>query len=219
MNALLVGLTLLLNAAPCFVASDASVGWKQVTLPFDLFALAAPEGIDQFRSNEPVTLIQSHSSVFLAGTDDGVGVTSFDFHLGDGGRSLEVTFTKPLRGAKVDVNATSNLGWMSLMEQRRQGGATLALTWGATNVSRVTVRVHQHLRNAPVLASWTTVRRLPTSRIAMSEAFRLDRSLYYWQPAGPAVVLCNAPGRELKMREEAIDLLEHRPLPVVLRNP
>ena len=220
MTIVLVGLALMIHAAAprCFVANDASPGWKQVTLPSDAVGLAAPDDVDQFRSNEPVTLFESRSSVYLTGRDDGVGVTAFDFHLGDGGRSLEVTFSEPLRGAKVDVTATSDRGWMSLMEERRQGGSKLTLSWGENNVTRVTVRVHQHLRKPPVLYAWHSVRRLPIAKLSMSEAFRLERSLYYRQPVGPPVLLCNDPGRELRLRTE-VELFNERPLPVVLRTP
>ena len=218
MNLLSIGLTLLLNAGPCFYASDSTPGWKHVTLPSEAYALGAPDDIDQFRSNEAVTIVDSRSGVFLAGRDDGAGVTAFDFSLGDGGRSLDVVFTAPLQGAKVDVSAYGEFGWMSLMRDQRFGGSRLALTWGQSHVSSVVVRVHHHLRREPVLEGWSSVRRLPSSQLQTSEAFRLDRSLYYRQPAGPAVLLCQDPDRELKLRPDAVGPKD-RPMPVLLKKP
>ena len=215
MSPILLGL--LIHAAPCFVATDATPGWKHVTLPFDAYGLAAPDGVDQFRSNESVTLVEDHSSVYLTGWNDGAGVTAFEFQLGDGGKSVDIEFTEPLQGAKVDVTARGQLGWMSLMREQRQAGSRLTLTWGDNSVQTVKVRVHHHLRRDPVLAGWHSVRRVPSARMSMSDAFRLERSLYYRQPPGPAVVLCHDPGRELTLRPEEVELFKERPVPVLLK--
>lgn len=220
MNAILLGLTFVLHAAPgpCFFASDATPGWKHVTLPFDAYALAAPDEVDQFRSNERVTIVDARSGVFLSGRDSGAGAISFDFNLGEGGQSLDVEFTESLQGAKVDVSAYGEFGSMTLMREQRISGPRLALTWGQTEVHSVVVRVHHHLRKEPVLSGWRSIRKLQSARLQTSEAFRLERSLYYRQPAGPAVMLCNDPGRELKVRPEAVGLKD-RPMPVLLKKP
>lgn len=212
-------LTLLLAApGPCFLATDATPGWKHVTLPFEAYALAAPDDVDQFRSNEQVTIVDQRSGMFLSGRDDGGGVTAFDFSFGEGSRSLDVEFTDSLQGAKVDVSAYGDFGSMSLMREQRLGGSRLALTWGQTQVQSVTVRVHHHLRKQPVLAGWKSVRRMPSAHLTASEAFRLDRSLYFRQPAGAPVLLCNDPDRELKLRPDAVQLRD-RPMPVLLKKP
>lgn len=203
-------------AGPCFFASDATPGWKHVTLPFDAYALAAPDEVDQFRSNEAVTIVDHRSGVFLSGRDVGAGVTAFDFSLGEGGRSLDIEFTESLQGAKVDVSAYGEFGSMSLMREQRIGSTKLNLTWGQTQVHSVVVHVHHHMRKEPVLHAWRGVRRIPSARLSTSEAFRLDRSLYYRQPPGPAVMLCHDPDRELKMRPDMVGLKD-RPMPVLLK--
>ncbi len=216
MSAILAAI--LAATGPCFIASDATPGWKHVTLPGDAYALAAPDDVDQFRANEPVTIIDAHEAMFLAGRDEGAGITAFDFRLGEGSRSLDVRFTESLQGAKVDVTAYGELGSMTLMREQRIGAAKLALTWGPNDVQSVIVRVHHHLRKEPVLEGWKSVRRVASARVAASEAFKLDRSLYYRQPAGPAVLLCHDPDRELKLRPDAVGVKD-RPMPVLLKKP
>jgi hypothetical protein len=214
MSALAFGM-ILVGAAPCFTATDASPGWKQAILPEDALSLAAPEGIDQLRSGEEVTVVDERSGLYLVGRDEGPGRIAFDFSIQPGGRSLEVTFTEGLKGAKVDVVANGDAGSMSLMHEERIGSSRLNLSWGQTQVHSVTVRVHNHLRKDPVLEGWRSVRRVPLSKLQVSEAFQLERSLYYRQPPGAAVLLCNEPGRELRIAPEAIGP-RSRPTPVAL---
>ena len=71
-------------AGPCYVASDATPGWKQVALPDDARSLAAPAGIDQFRSDESVAIVDERSGLYLEGRSDGPGVTAFDFTIEGG---------------------------------------------------------------------------------------------------------------------------------------
>lgn len=201
---------------PCFVPNDATPGWKQVALPDDARALAAPEGVDQFRADDGVTVVDDRSGLYLAGHSDGLGVTQFDFPLGGGGRSLEVRFANSLRGAKVDVTAHGEFGAMALMREERVGASSLSLTWGQNEVQSVTVRVHGHLRKEPVLLGWRSVRRVAIERLPVSAAFRLRRSLYYRQPAGGPVTLCQDPGRELAVKPDAPGPAE-LPTPVSLK--
>lgn len=205
-----------LAAAPCFTPNDATPGWKQVALPDEARSLAAPVGVEQFRSDEWVTVVDERSELFLAGEHRAPGRTSFDFALGEGGRSLEVHFERPLRGAKVDVTAWGPVGTMTLMHEERVGGATLALAWGLNDVREVTVRVHDHLRQAPVVRRLRTVRRLAATALHESPAFKLTHSLYYRQPVGPAVTLCEEPARELTLPPGAPPR-EALPTPVSLR--
>ena len=133
-------------AATCFAPNDAAPGWKQVALPDDARALAAPEGVAQFRSDEWVTVVDERSELFLSGAESFGGRTSFELTLGEGGRSLEVHFERPLRGAKVDVTAWGPMGAMTLMNEQRVGGATLALTWGANDVRVVFAQLANDVR-------------------------------------------------------------------------
>lgn len=217
MHALVLSLFLAAEpAGPCFEATDASPGWKQVTLPDDARELAAPEGIEQLRAGVSVTVVDDKSGLYLAGRSDGLGVTTFDFPFGDGGRALELRFVDPLRGAKVDVTAYGDDGPMALMREERIGGAAVTLSWGDNDVRSVTVRVHEHLRKAPVLYAYKSTRRVPLEKLRVSSAFHLSRSLYYRQPAGPAVLLCEAAGRTLVLKPESLASME-LPVPVVLK--
>ncbi len=190
-------LAVLLATAPCFTSTDATPGWKQVVLPDEARSLAAPRGIPWFRTDGQVSVIDRRSALYLAGEGVFPGRTAFDFPLGEGGRSLEVHFERPLRGAKVDVTAwTAEGAMLTLMHERRLGGETLALSWGASDVRRVRVVVHEHLRESPVVSGYTSVRRLPGSSLHASPAFGLARSLYYLQPLGPPVTLCDDAGVE-----------------------
>ena len=193
-------LAVLLAAAPCYRPNDVSPGWKQVALPDDARSLAATGNVDQFRSDAWVTLVDERTEQYLAGENVFGGRTSFDFALGEGGHSLEVRFERPLRGAKVDVTASGPNGAMTLMHEQRVGGDTLSLTWGVTDVRSVTVRVHEHLRAGPVVRAFKRVRRVPASTLSDSPAFHLPRSLYYLQPLGPPVLLCEDPGAEPTVR-------------------
>lgn len=203
-------------AGPCFVATDASPGWKQVTLPEGAPALAADEGVPQFRPGEPVQVVDERTGLYLPGRDDGPGVTAFDFPLGAGARTLELHFAEALRGAKVDVTASGELGSMALLREQRVGGADLVLALGDNDVRAATVRVHHHLRRQPVLLGYRAVRRVAVSELRVSPAMQLPRSLYYRQPPGPAVTLCQDAGRALTLAPSSVGPGE-LPVPVVVR--
>lgn len=202
---------------PCYLATDSTPGWKHVTLPDDARSLSAPAEIDQFRSDEFVTIVDERKGVYLQGRSDRPGVTAFDLALGEGGRSLEVRFGSPLRGAKVDVTATSSSGTLALMREERVAGQTLFLSWGENDVQSVTVRVHDHLRKEPVLLGWKSVRRVRVEKLRASSGFQLKRSLYYRQPPGGASVpLCHEPSVELSIAGE-LPGREELPMPVAIK--
>jgi hypothetical protein len=205
-----------LAAAPCFAPSDGTAGWKQVALPEDAPSLAAPLGCQQFRSGERVSVVDERTDLFLAGTKTVLGRTSFDFVLGSGGHSLELRFAHPLRGAKVDVTAFGAQGMLQLMNEERVAGDRLSLTWGNNEVSAVTVRVHGHLRQAPTVQSYRAVRRVSASSLHESETFGLVRSLYYLQPPGAPVTLCDEPSLLLTVSPGS-PAASARPSPVSLR--
>jgi hypothetical protein len=209
-------LTSLLLAAPCFVPEDATPGWKQAALPREAPALAAPAGVPQFRSGEWLAVVDDRSELYLAGVPALPGSTRFDFELGAGGRSLELRFEQPLRGAKVDVSAWGPSGPMTLLHEQRVGASTLTLAWGANDVESVSVRVHQHLREPPVVRGLRSVRRLRASALPLGPPFKLARSLYYLQPPGQPVRLCQEPDRSLELPPGAPAPGEE-PTPVSLR--
>jgi len=208
-------LSVLLAAGPCYLPEDASAGWKQVALPDDARALAPPAGVPWFRSGEGATVVDSRSELYLAGAAASPGQTRFDFAVGPGGRALDVEFQQSLRGAKVDVTAWGPAGTLTLLREERVGGAALALRWGENDVEGVTVRVHQHLREAPVVRGFRAVRRVPAAALHPSAAFKLARSLYYRQPPGPKVTLCQEAGSEASLPAGALGP-EEVPVPVSL---
>lgn len=192
-------LLILLAAPPCYQPKDVTAGWKQVALPEEAPFLAATGKVEQFRSGAGVSVTDEHEVLFLAGEHPFPGRTVFDFVLGEGGRSLKVEFEHPLRGAKVDVTAWGPGGKLTLLREQRTAGSSLALTWGANDVQRVSIEVHEHLREGPVLRAYRSVRWVSGGRLSTSPAFRLPRSLYYLQPEGTPVRLCNEPRAELKV--------------------
>lgn len=184
----------------CFVPRDSVPGWKQVTLPTDGRYLAAPEGVDQFRAGDPVDVIEDHPSVFIGGYGRHSGRTQFELTLGSGACTAELTFKERLRGAKVDAWAWGASGRMSLMQEERVAGSTLKVSWADVGVRSLTVVVHDHMRDEPVIEGWRSTCRTDPSRLGVSEAFQLGGSLYYLQPGYQTVPLCNKPSIPMRVR-------------------
>lgn len=212
-------LALTLAAGACFRPTDATPGWKQVALPPEAPALSAPAGVPQFRPGEPVTVTGAHPGAARASEGHRPGSTVFAFPVGPGAHELTVRFAHPLRGAAVDVDAWGPQGALPLWRAERVPGDALALRWGDAEVREVQVRVHQHLREPPVVRGWESVRVLPGEALVASAAFRLPRSLYYLQPRGPAVLLCDDPGRGLGVPEGEVPPEAATPVPVSLERP
>lgn len=210
-------MTVLLAATPgpCFEANDTTPGWKQVAIPSDAPSLAVVEEVEQFRSDDPITLIEDTNDVFRAGDSHFPGVTQFDFTLQPGTRKLALVFAGPLRGAKVDVSAQGAVGTMLLERERRVPGQELSIDLAQNEVWSVTVKVNDHLRKAPVLKRWTMTRQLSMGQLGASGAYQLRHSLYYRQPAGPALRLCNDPTRVLSLSHRWVE--QDAPSAVTLR--
>src|SRR4051794_8949565 len=138
----LVLMVALAAEAQCFVPRETSPGWKQVALPPDGPALAAPEGVEQFRSDELVEVVDDRPGAYLAGTAHYTGRTEFSFTPPNGACVLEASFKEPLRGAKVDVSGWGSGGTISLMREDRVAGRTVRVNWGDNGVRSVTVVVH-----------------------------------------------------------------------------
>ncbi|MBL8954097.1 MAG: hypothetical protein JNK82_25195 [Myxococcaceae bacterium] len=199
MTSLAFVMTVLSADPACFVPRDATPGWKQVTLPANAPALAAPEGVPQFRSGQDVEVVDVHPGLWLSGSHYSPGLTRFTLKPGDGACSLSVVFKERLRGAKVDVEAWGPGGNMTLVHEERVAGTKLEVGWGNPGVREVYVTVHDHLRDAPVLQEWSSRCVVNASSLPVSDAYRLRGSLYYLQPAQNVVVpLCNKP--EVHMR-------------------
>ena len=120
-------LWLLALSAPaphCFVPSDQTAGWKRVVLPADAPALAAPEGVDQFRSGEQVLLVEQDPRAFMMATKESPGTMTYSFVIPSDARRLEVTFYEDLDGAKVDaVGYEGGTYPLQLLSERQIGRA------------------------------------------------------------------------------------------------
>lgn len=206
--ALLLALALATSAEPsrCFTPSDQTAGWKQVTLPEGAAALAAPEGIDQFRPDEPARVLESDPRAYLGGSPRGLGKTQFDFHAPQGSRSLALAFSYPLRGAKVDVVGFAGGRSYPLLSERRIAGAELDLQWDIPGLDTLSVTVHEHFRESPVVKSWR-IERLTTlaDDPDLPASFKLGRSLYFRHPGGRRLELCEAPGRTPEVDKKSLE--------------
>lgn len=182
-------------AHPCFTPSDQTAGWKRVSLPDEAPALAAPTDLEQFRSGEPVLLLEQDPAVYLGVLHESPGRMTYRFRLPPESRRLELGFLEGLRGAKVDAMAYDGFHAFVLLDERRVEGAQLTLAWDMSGVNFVEVTVHHHLRSKPVVRTWQVARQLKArDEPSLSAAFRVPRSLYYLHPGGRRVDLCDVPG-------------------------
>lgn len=187
-------------AGPCFVPADPSPGWKLVVLPENAPALAAPEGVDQFRPHEPARVLQSDSSLYSGSRESLPGRLELDFALPPDSRRLELEFLEPLQGAKVDATLYAGNRVLPLVRDKRLAGEALELEWDVPDVTSLEVSVHYHLRGKPALRRWRVVRQaVLASDASVPPAFKLGRALYYRQPADRRVELCQAPERKLEL--------------------
>ena len=175
-----IAVVLLVGCSPgtCFVPSDDSPGWKRVAVPAAAPDLAAPEGVDQVRGGEPA--IVWTDEVPIASEEISGGHAFYEFAVRPDQRALEIVFAEPLDGARVAS---------SLAGERRVRGRRVLLSWHAP-VERVSVDVHQHLRRTPVVR---TARAGSPSVVAGTQ----PGVLYYKQPLGSKIALCEAPERVL----------------------
>jgi hypothetical protein len=180
-------LALLLAAAPCIDVTDGVPGWKQVALPAEAPHLAAPPALSQFRSGERVTVIDEQTGLYRTGVANG-GSTDFELPLATGSHSVTLVFREPLRGAKVDVTSWD----MTLVHEKRVAGTQLSFEWGGREVPRLWVRVHQHLREPPVLMEVRVVRSVWPQQLGLPGRFFASKSLFFFQPDAAPVRLCEA---------------------------
>lgn len=134
----------------------------------------------------------------------------------DDRRVLEVDFLRGLAGAKVDVIAYSNGVALPLLWEARQGAGRLRVSWEASGVYTVVVRVHSHLREPPLVSGYRSGAPLIVGAQPFApEPFRAPRSLYYRHPGGRALALCDAPAQHLELDAAALA----GPAPVTLALP
>lgn len=189
-----------LAAAPCFVPTDQTAGWKRVELTEDMPALSAPPGIDQFRSGEGALLFESDPTAYVGTSRSQPGRMTYTFRLPQDAAQLEVGFAEPLFGAKVDVTVYAGHRAFPLLSERRVSGAELALNWGMEGVDSVVIEVHKHFRGTPVVRQWRVGRVVwPSKEASVPEGFKAPRSLYFLHPGGQRIELCNDYGRRMAL--------------------
>jgi hypothetical protein len=197
-SALLLGTA---PVGPCYVPSDQTAGWKRVELPAEAPALAAPQGLEQFRAGERALLtLVDPPDTYLGAQERRLGRMVYSFRLPTGTVRMEVGFLDPLNGAKVDATAYVNGRAYPLLSERRQFGKELVLDWNVAGVDSLVVEVHRHLREKPVVRHWQVDREVtPSQELPTSSAFGVDRSLYFRHPGGRRIELCDTPGRPLTL--------------------
>jgi hypothetical protein len=177
-----------------------------VALPENAPQLAAPEGIDQFRPAEPARVVETEPSSYSGSHAHGLGRVRFSFTVPKDARRLELEFLEPLRGAKVDAEVFTDNRSLPLLDERRTPGKALTLDWDIAEVRTVTVTVHSHFRDRPLVHHWRVIRHAVLAEDpAVPASFKLGRSLYYRQPAGRRLELCHAPGRKLELDRDSLE--------------
>lgn len=181
-------------------ATDAPAGWRRVALPAGAPSLAAPAGIEQFRSDEDA-VVWTIERGGVAGERRPLGRTGFTVVVPAEARHALLRFRAPLEGARVEVRDDDG----ELIFDRRISNAEVRLDWeGAPR--RLAVTVHHHLRPAPrLLAVRLGVDGRPPALARAGDAFRLPGSLYYRHPGGAPVELCDESARSLEVSAGALD--------------
>lgn len=193
----MLAITLSLVAAQCVTIGDESPGWKQVALPSNRPALAAPPVYEQFRSNELAVVTSTTSELFRSSSHAGPGRFRFEFSVPPGARSFTVKFDRPLDGAKVDAVLDGPRGSLTLLDEKRFGGNELTLATGLPDATRLIVTVHHHLRDAPVLSiAEATSHLTPAQSELFPEPFRTENALFVLSTGGP-ISLCDRPGQPM----------------------
>lgn len=196
---LLTVLSAALLSQTCFTPSDARPGWKQARIPAEAPALAAPEGVEQFRSGEPAEVVDDHAMVMLRGEDRSKGSTSFRLLPGPGACALEAEFTEPLRGAKVSIAGWGKDQELVLKPKERVAGSVVNVAWGGGGGVRVVeIVVHDHFRREPVLAKWKA-----TCRGLINSPSGESWLNYRQPPGGVPVTLCHRPTVPMRLSGDA----------------
>ena len=199
----MAGALLLATTPPvtCYVPSDQTVGWKQVALPSEAPALAAPADLDQFRTGERALLSEEDPrNVYLGASKQNFGRMAYTFRLPRGTSQVELGFLDSLNGAKVDATVYVGPRAYPLLSERRQAGQLLALSWGVADVDGLVVEVHHHLREVPAVLHWRLYRQVvPSQEASVPASFQVARTLYFWHPGGRRIQLCDTPGQPMAL--------------------
>lgn len=190
--------------AQCFVMTDPTPGWKQITLPSNAPQLAAPDGYEQFRTSDTATVTHELTDVLRNSYRSGLGRQTFDFALPTGTKTVTLRFAQPLHSSKVDAVVEGYRGRMSLLDERRMSGSELVLQVPLPEANRAIVTVHYHLRDVPNLDAATVNRHVvPLTANDFPEKLRLENSFYVLSSGGP-LELCQRPGQPMSLSAAAL---------------
>lgn len=193
----------------CYLASSSRAGWVRVELPKDVPTLSAPEGMQQFRTGEPVMVYINKNPRDVDLCKAGLGKRSFDFPLTPQDRFLAVRFAEPLHGAKVDVHLRRpGWRWVLLMDERRIKGNSLQVSWEMEG-TELGITVHNHARHDPVvLQQWRVGRMLVPSASSSGPFDTMDlpsqRTLYFLVWDQTDVLLCPDPAVTMWVEESTL---------------
>jgi len=84
----------------------------------------------------------------------GFGSMTYEFLVPTNARSFDVEFAQPLRGARVDADALADGRTFPVARDQRVSGNVAKVDWDVADVERITVTVHEHFRERPVVRRW-----------------------------------------------------------------
>jgi hypothetical protein len=84
----------------------------------------------------------------------GFGSMTYEFLVPTNARSLDVEFAQPLRGARVDADALASGRTFPVVRDQRVSGSLARLDWDVADVERISITVHEHFRERPVVRRW-----------------------------------------------------------------
>ena len=84
----------------------------------------------------------------------GFGSMTYEFLVPTNARSLDVEFAQPLRGARVDSDALASGRTFPVVRDQRVSGRLAKLDWDVADVELISITVHEHFRERPVVRRW-----------------------------------------------------------------
>lgn len=192
----------------CFVLSDPTPGWKHVALPVNAPDLAAPDDVDQFRTDDVVTVLQDQ--LMRRTYRASLGRQTFEIDLPPGTRTMALRFAKPLDGAKIDAVIEGPRGRVTLLDERRASGLVLSLPIPNVEATLATVTVHHHLRDVPWLETASLEREVvPRHSAEFPAQLKLENALYVLS-AGRPMTLCERKNQPLRLHARSLEAAQVR---------
>jgi hypothetical protein len=175
----------------------------QTTGPGWYYVPAAPgfhilEDVYQILPYEPALVWDpAGANLTLAATDQSdTNIVTWTFALaapeGRASRLLRLKFSAPLAGMKFDAIAKSETGaTVTLADERRDFKDEFVVEWPDAQITEVAIRAHVHLKKIPIIKGFQLGRRVPLKDLAVDKAFQQEGMLYFFNPDGRALHLCD----------------------------